>query len=367
MRKELPILWKYLLAAAASCALAFLIAQNDAFAGVPAGQPVYASSGVYAVEVSDATWRDAVRERDVPVRIYAPNAIDKTVAANTPSTSSTSSTRFPVILFSHGLGGSRAGGQRWARHWASHGYVVVAMQHAGSDETLWKDRSPRDLNANMKSAMTLNNLGLRIGDVRFVIDEVIRRTAAGEAAFISADPRRLGMSGHSFGAQTTLAIAGQKAGMLGGQAGLDTRIVSAVAFSPNARNKFNVARQFGDIRIALFSITGSEDGSVLGDGTRYQDRMLPFENMPAGGKYLVVFEGGDHMVFGGHELSGRRLETARDREIQAGVKAATLAFWNSTLKQDESARKWLESGGGSGGELGSFRAMLDGKDFFASK
>jgi len=354
MRKVSPIQLKYLAAAAISCALALANAPHDAVAQALAGQPVYASAGAVAVQVSETTWHDAARRREVPVRLYAPIVNSRNAAADA---------RIPVILFSHGLGGSREGGKLWAGHWASHGYLVIAMQHPGSDESLWKDRALHDIEGNLKSGVTLNNLGLRVGDVRFVIDEVIRRAAAGEGAFAHAHPGRLGMSGHSFGAQTTLAVAGQKAGMLGGQSGLDTRIVSAVAFSPNARNKTNVARQFGDIRIPFFSVTGSGDGSILGDGTRYQDRMLPFEYMPSGGKYLAVFDGGDHMVFGGHDLGRRRPETARDKEIQASVKAATLAFWNATLKQDEAARAWLDSGADSGG----FKATLKANDVFASK
>jgi hypothetical protein len=65
------------------------------------------------------------------------------------------------------------------------------------------------------------------------------------------------------------------------------------------------------------------------------------------------------MVFGGHELTGRRPETTRDREIQAGVQAATLAFWDATLKQDESARKWLDAG--------RVKATLGDKDLYLSK
>lgn len=367
MRRELPVLWKYLMVVAASCALAFLIAQNDAIAQAPAKS--YVSAGAWTVEGSEATWRDDVRKRNVPVKIYSPGADRRNVVAKvsgsalTRAPASAPDARFPVILFSHGLGGNRAGGKLWAEHWASHGYVVVAMQHAGSDEALWKDRPPADLKKNMKSGMTLGNLGLRVSDVRFVIDEVVRRAGIGEKQFAYADTARLGMSGHSFGAHTTLAVAGQKAGVLGGQSGLDTRIVSAIAFSPNARNKRNVARQFGDIQIPFMSITGTRDGSILDDGTRYQDRMLPYENMPAGGKYLVVFDGGDHMVFGGHELGMRRPETSRDREIQSAVKAATVAFWNVTLKRDESARKWLDSAENSA----SLKFMLNENDFLASK
>ena len=374
MKKDIPVLAKYLLVVATTFALVYVIAQNDAAAqaarpanATAAATPAaatnatrYVSAGPFSIETSEATWRDEARKRDIPVRLYAPVADDKKVAGKSSSSSNSSnSNSFPVILFSHGLGGNRMGGKLWAEHWASYGYVVVAMQHAGSDEALWKDRPPREIIPSMKAGMTLSNLGLRVNDVRFVIDEIIRRTAARETAFVNADPKRLGMSGHSFGAQTTLAVSGQKAGSIGGQAGLDTRIVSAIAFSPNARNKINVAKQFGDIRIPFFSITGTKDGSILDDSTRYEDRMMPYENMPAGGKYLAVFDGGDHMVFGGHELGGRRPATARDAVIQADVKAASVAFWDATLKNDDAAKKWLEGGGA--------KSMLASADVFSFK
>lgn len=356
MRKWLPFVWKYLAVVAFSCALAFVISHNSARAATPsegakAGTAAsafdYAAAGTRVVTVSDAIWQDDKRRRGVPVKLYSP-APDKSAAA-----------RDPVLLFSHGLGGSREGGKLWAAHWASHGYVAVSIQHPGSDESLWKGRAPGEIEKGLKGGMTLNNLGLRVGDVHFVIDEIIRRSAAGEPALANADTKRIGMSGHSFGAQTTLAVAGQKSPLMAGQSGLDSRVIAAIAFSPNARNKLNLARQFGDIAIPFFSITGTEDGSVLDDATRAEDRTRPYEFMPAGDKYLAVFESGDHMVFGGHTLGARRKETDRDREIQADVKAGTLAFWNATLRKDDSARRWLADGG--------YRAALLPADRFASK
>ena len=354
MKRTLPVVLKYLAVVAISCFLAFVISQNTASAQVADAADAknsisYASPGAYKVESLIATWRDAPRSRDVPVKIYFP----------VTSTAKAEGTKFPVILFSHGLGGNREGGKRWAGHWASHGFIVVAMQHAGSDEGLWKGAAPRDIVSRMKSGMTLGNLGLRVGDVGFVIDEVIRRHASGEAAFANADAKRIGMSGHSFGAQTTLAVTGLKSPTLGGQAGLDLRIAAAITLSPNARNKKNLPRQFGDIKLPFFSITGGEDGSILDDGTRFEDRRLPYENMPTGQKYLVVFDGGDHMVFGGHALGARRPETARDKKIQSDVMTGTLAFWNATLAQDAAARSWLENGG--------YKATLGGKDVFEYK
>ena len=354
MKQALPVVLKYLAVVAISCFLAFVISQNIASAQVTVPANVNnmgsnASSGAYKVESSVDTWRDAARSRQVPVKLYVPM----------PAPANSGHTKFPVILFSHGLGGSREGGKQWAAHWASHGFIVVAMQHIGSDEGLWKGASPRDIATKMKAGMTLSNLSLRVGDVGFVIDEVIRRSASGDTAFANADPRRIGMSGHSFGGQTTLAVTGQKSPMLGGQAGLDLRISAAIAFSPNARDKSNLARQFGEITLPFFSVTGSMDGSILNDDTKFEDRRLPYENMPAGQKYLAVFDGGDHMVFGGHALGARRPETARDKRIQLDVMAGTLAFWNATLMKDASARSWLDDGG--------YKATLGSQDIFERK
>ena len=358
MKRTLPVLLKYLAVVAVSCLLAFAISQSPALAQDAAVAPKvgsgilpadYASPGAYKIEFAVATWRDAARDRDIPVKIYFP----ATTGANGDAT------KFPAIVFSHGLGGNREGGKKWTQHWASHGFVVVALQHPGSDDALWKGTNPGDFANNMKSGATMKSLGLRVGDVHFAIDEIIRRTNTGERAFANVDAKRIGMSGHSFGAQTTLAVSGQKAPSIGGQSGLDLRVTAAIALSPNARNKNNPTRQFGDIKVPFFSITGSEDRSILGDGTTVEHRRMPYEYMPAGKKYLAVFDGGDHMVFGGHELGKRRPETARDRKIQEGVMAGTLAFWNAELKQDAAARSWLAQGG--------YRATLADKDVFEHK
>ena len=61
---------------------------------------------------------------ELPVRVFLP-------AATTPS---------PIILFSHGLGGSREGNAFLGEHWAKRGYVAVFLQHPGSDGSVWVSR-----------------------------------------------------------------------------------------------------------------------------------------------------------------------------------------------------------------------------------
>ena len=323
IRKAIPIMWRYLLLVFVSCLCAFVISQET--------QARTADAGALTVTTALQTWRDDKRGRSLPVRI---------LAAATPLKSS------PVILFSHGLGGSREGGKLWGEHWASHGYIVVHLQHLGSDESIWKDKRGQSAVDGMKSAMNMTNLGLRIGDVQFAIDEIIHRQQQGDTLFANADTTRIGLAGHSFGAQTTLAIAGQVSPSVGGVSGLDKRVSAVIVLSPNARNKQNLDRQFGGINIPVMSITGTADGSVLNDGTVVSDRTLPYKHLRAGDKYLLVLDGGDHMVFGGHAVHKSRVDSVVDKRVNQVVKSATLAYWDATLRANVDAAKWMKAQNG---------------------
>jgi predicted dienelactone hydrolase len=72
----------------------------------------------------DFTVQDASRDRALPIRVYLPAA----------------SKAAPVVLFSHGLGGSRENNPYLGKHWSARGYAVVFVQHPGSDESVWKAR-----------------------------------------------------------------------------------------------------------------------------------------------------------------------------------------------------------------------------------
>jgi len=120
-------------------------------------EPGYnAASGTFAVDSVLYNWHDSARDRDVPVRIYYP------ATGNGP---------FPVIIFSHGLGGSRDGYEYLGRCWGSHGYVSVHVQHIGSDAAVWQD-SIFKMRAMRQAAADLANAVNRPKDVSFAIDQM---------------------------------------------------------------------------------------------------------------------------------------------------------------------------------------------------
>ncbi|MCW3845642.1 dienelactone hydrolase [Sphingomonas sp. LB-2] len=267
--------------------------------------------------VCDAVWRDEGRGREVPVRIRMPAGTAKA----------------PVILFSHGLGGSTDAGTIWAKAWAEAGFIVIHIQHPGSD-------TPAVRANGFRASMGAEQLVARVGDVRFVIDRVAAHQRQDACDLGRADADHIGMSGHSFGAHTTQAVAGQRYGSYGA-AFADPRIKAAIAFSPSPGQNSD-SDAFGAIRIPFFSLTGSLDAVPQLTATTPEDRQRPFRAMPAGGKYLLVFDGANHAAFGGQHYAPRG--PAPDDHVEPIVIRLTTLFWRWTLMGDASAKVALDKG-----------------------
>jgi pimeloyl-ACP methyl ester carboxylesterase len=166
-----------------------------------ASVPVSAPPGVWryqpqrprqAITESLETLRDEGRRRDVPIKLYAPEA---------------GAGPFPVILFSHGLGSSRQGYSFLGREWASRGYVSIHLQHVASDSEVLRTRG---LLAIYRAAFDAAEYADRSFDIRFVLDELGRRqgAAAPGSLWSKLDLGRVGVAGHSYGAHTALTVAG---------------------------------------------------------------------------------------------------------------------------------------------------------------
>lgn len=278
-----------------------------------------------AAQTCDAVWRDAVRGRDLPVRIRLPEG----------------TARAPLVLYSPGLGGNTSGGSLWAEAWVARGIAVINLAHPGSDGAVYRDvGSPEERRERTRAAVSGEQLQARAGDVSFILDEIASRRREGACDLGRIDTARVGIAGHSMGAWTAQGLAGQRFG--GRMPLVDRRIKAAIAFSPSALDPGPPGDAFGAITIPFMSVTGTLDGAMKPDDPRGQAaRTAPFAGMAPGQKYLLLFDGGTHKMFGGNR---GRAPPPTAIHIHALAGEATSAFWGMTLFNDRRDREFLATG-----------------------
>lgn len=310
-------------------ALAWLIlaaAPAPALAGQTQAQPpaVWLAPGPHAVTELSLDWRDAARDRPVPAKLYRP-------VGHGP---------WPLVIFSHGLGGSREGYAYLPRHWASHGLACLHVQHLGSDDAVWRGKlnpMPDLVRAANDPQAALD----RPKDLSFALDEVVRQKAAGADWALTIDPARVGAAGHSFGGFTVLALAGQVYPLPGGDGRLslaDPRFRAFIAISaPLDRARHQPEAAFAAIRKPILHITGVKDDSRFCQTTP-ADRRLPFAHAGGGDQYYLNLNEADHRVFAGPRSRGPQ---PHDQEIQDLVAGLGVVFWLAYLADDDQARAWL--------------------------
>jgi hypothetical protein len=319
-------------------------------AGTNAATPQTArSSERYAVDVARFEWTDARRDRKVPVKIYFPK--DATSAC-------------PVIVFSHGLGGSRENYEYLGHHWAACGYVSVHVQHLGSDNSVWQDARPREAMGRMRAAAAnLANATNRPADISFVIDRLEEENKSGSVLKQRLDLARIGVAGHSFGAFTTLAIAGEVFVTPAGRKAtvVDPRVKAVIPMSsPVPKNAARFDEAFGSVQIPCFHMTGTRDASPIGD-TSPEERRVPFDHNHALNQFLLTFTDGDHMIFSGRgRLFESGAEKEKDKDFQRLICVGSTTFWDAYLKDDVAARAWFTGGGfqAAVGDAGKFEMRI---------
>ncbi len=266
---------------------------------------------------------DSQRERDIPLKVYLPTKTDPA----------------PVVLFSHGLGGSRENSKYLGEHFAARGYVTVFMQHVGSDEALWKQGPLLGRAKAMRDAASAENLFLRCQDVKAVLDAIERWNNDNSHLFFQRlDLKHIGMCGHSFGAQTTQAVGGQAYPVVG-QRYFDNRISAAVAYSPGSPIDKNSQNALGRVSIPWMLMTGTEDKSPIG-GQTVETRLAVYPGLPTTiDRYEVVLFQAEHSAFSDRALPGDARQ--RNPNHHRVILAFTTAFWDAYLKNSPVAKQWL--------------------------
>lgn len=280
------------------------------------------------VEMLDLKVLDREREREIPIRVYLPK----------------SSTPQPLILFSHGLGGSPQAYTYLGSHWSARDYLAVFLQHPGSDVSVWKDSPPNKRMRALKEAADKKNFMLRVKDVPAVIDQLERWNREEDHQLHNRiNLEKIGMAGHSFGAMTTQALSGQEFGF-GWRLFTDDRIDAALAMSPSAPRRGSPESAFGDVDIPWMLMTGTQDVAPIGE-MDVKARLSVFSALKAGGKYLLVLKDARHSAFSDKPLPWERGQ--RGPNHHKAIKALSTAYWDTWLNENAAAKEWLHGNGPS--------------------
>ncbi len=265
--------------------------------------------------VRDFDWQDAARDRAVPVRLYLPQG---TVPV-------------PLMVFSHGIGGSRFGYSWLGRHAARHGMACLHVQHVGSDRSLWTG-NVFSLVGRLQDAAQDKEAINRVLDLRFALNTLL----AGELA-PRLDAQRIVAAGHSYGANTTLLASGARVLRDGQVMDLhDARVRAAVVISaPPFYGETEPSKILGSVAVPSLHVTATEDIiRIPGYYSGAEDRLKVFDATGGSRKWLAVYEGGSHSMFTDRSTTGGAL---LNPQVKAATQALVLAFVKTVFEGDGSA------------------------------
>jgi predicted dienelactone hydrolase len=189
----------------------------------------------------------------------------------------------------------------------------------------------------LKSAANGQNLFDRVDDVKFAIDKLEELNNTDPSFKGQLDLSEIAVAGHSFGALTSLVIAGQREA---GKSFEDKRVKAAVYLCPPVKaGKSSPEEAYGSIALPGLLLTGTKDDSPIGE-TSAAERRIPFDAIKAPHQYIATFEGADHSVFGGR---GFRAPLATEGDTQKMVQELSTKFLDAALKNDNRAWHWLDS------------------------
>lgn len=277
---------------------------------------------------------DAGRTRKVPIKVHLPGGTEA----------------YPVVVLSHGAGGGWDANYGQAHHLASHGYVVLALEHVGSNTEVMK-KGLRVV-ANLKSMIRDADEVLgRPRDVSFAIDTAEQWNESHDLLRGRLDLEQVGVLGHSYGAYTTMVVAGMRPALdwlqpaVAPGKGLgpdlsDARVDCGVALSPQGpAEPFFLEESYASLKVPFLGVSGSKDKQF---GNEPVHRRRAFELWPPGDRYFIWLANADHVGFSDSTGSGRRSFRSKVREdVQPVVKAATLLFFDAYLKGDTQAQQML--------------------------
>lgn len=261
-------------------------------------------------------WNDAARSRNVPARLYLPAGPLKPGA-------------LPLVVFSHGIGGSKDGYSYLGSYFAANGYASLHVQHVGSDRQLWFG-NPLSLVFRLTEAAQEAEALNRVKDVKFALSRLLA-----EPVGSNINTQRLVAAGHSYGANTTMLLAGALVSNVA-YAAKDPRFSAAILISaPPFYGMGNPQNIVSSINVPTLHITATADDiQIPGYNSGVADRLALYQatgQSSRTAKVLAVFKDGSHSIFTDRMGTGG---VALNPKVKVATRQLALAFLKTLHAND---------------------------------
>ena len=245
--------------------------------------------------------------------------------------------QFPLILFSHGLGGYKTQNSINIETLVSHGYIVIAPDHTyDANITAFPDGSvaeyksdlPKDYSDQEFWDNRLPQLNTRATDLSFIIDKL--QTMKQNPLYYAIEFDKIGVFGHSFGGATSIVSSWN-----------DTRISACLNLDgwlvPVVDEIINTGLKIP------FCYIGQEEWIKTPLNYEKLDKFYKNSNSDS---FILKIKGTRHHDYADlpHFSSlGRKMMSGKnvDKEFTKRISNSILGFFNDYLKDD--SYNWTES------------------------
>jgi len=181
--------------------------------------------------------------------------------------------RYPLIVFSHGNGGSRFQNTFWFDHLVSHGYIIASADHTGNARHTVIDGRLIPYQRDQRG----NSNDDRVHDVRYLLDQMLRANRGADSRFAGRiDPEAVAAAGMSFGGITTVRVAD-----------VEPRMKAAVAMAA-------VNIDYTNLAIPALVMAGTKDRTIGPIGNQIIRNYWEKHTGPA---FLLELPNGGHYSF----------------------------------------------------------------------
>ena len=212
----------------------------------PTTEPLEAPSSPIDFESSEEARSALSAAYETASACPTPHTLSRRDAALIPG-----ATAFPLILFSHCLNCGRFSTFSLAERLASHGFIVLSVDHAGPLPFLLPES---------QEVLSPVQLRTRIDDLSILLETARNSSLFSQSLVLSElqiDPNKIGVYGHSFGAVTSGAFASSN------------RDIAALAgLAAPIENPLFPGVKMEDLAMPILLVLAEEDNSIREVGNR---------------------------------------------------------------------------------------------------